>query len=205
MSTPSDFPENATRSRHGREDKLPADIVVECDLPDPPEKVWRALTVPELLAAWLMPNDIRPRVGERFSFQAEPAGVARPATRKSASERRRQARRIGDSVHCEVLEAEPNRLLRYRWSVRQNAGARERRLDSIVSFELTPTPDGGTHLRLVHGEFHVVSVIRMPARATPAGSRARKEPIACAGCAPIIGRTEAMAALERAGNLRRAA
>ena len=34
-------------------------IVAEYDLPYPPEKVWRALTEPELLAAWLMPNDIQ--------------------------------------------------------------------------------------------------------------------------------------------------
>ena len=32
-------------------------VVVECDLPEPPEKVWRALTQPELLAEWLTPND----------------------------------------------------------------------------------------------------------------------------------------------------
>ena len=32
-------------------------VVVECDLPDPPEKVWRALTEPELVAAWLLPGD----------------------------------------------------------------------------------------------------------------------------------------------------
>ena len=32
-------------------------VVVECELPDPPEKVWRALTEPELVAAWLLPND----------------------------------------------------------------------------------------------------------------------------------------------------
>ena len=28
--------------------------------PHPPEKVWRALTEPELLAAWLMGTDMRP-------------------------------------------------------------------------------------------------------------------------------------------------
>ena len=29
------------------------EVVVECDLDDPPEKVWRALTEPELVEAWL--------------------------------------------------------------------------------------------------------------------------------------------------------
>jgi uncharacterized protein YndB with AHSA1/START domain len=56
-------------------------IVVECDLPEPPEKVWRALTVPELLAAWLMPNDIRAEVGSRFSFQPRPHRVRSPRRR----------------------------------------------------------------------------------------------------------------------------
>ena len=32
-------------------------VTTECDLPDAPEKVWRALTEPELLARWL-PDEI---------------------------------------------------------------------------------------------------------------------------------------------------
>ncbi|RUW11496.1 SRPBCC domain-containing protein, partial [Mesorhizobium sp. M1A.F.Ca.IN.022.05.2.1] len=40
-----------------------APLSFECELPDPPEKVWRALTEPELLAAWLMPTDIKPAIG----------------------------------------------------------------------------------------------------------------------------------------------
>ena len=35
----------------------------------PPQKVWRALTDPELLASWLMPNDFEPRVGHQFTSQ----------------------------------------------------------------------------------------------------------------------------------------
>lgn len=40
-------------------------IVVECDLPEPPEKVWRALTEPALVAEWLAPDET-------------PAGECRP-------------------------------------------------------------------------------------------------------------------------------
>lgn len=36
-----------------RQDKSDEDIVVECELEATPEKVWRALTVPELVATWL--------------------------------------------------------------------------------------------------------------------------------------------------------
>jgi uncharacterized protein YndB with AHSA1/START domain len=168
-------------------DSSDIEIVTECDLPDPPEKVWRALTVPELLAAWLMPNDIRPRVGERFRFQPEPIpltepGAGLPTTRPSTGEQGPRAAHIADSIDCEVLEVQPYRLLRYRWSEHENEGARELRVDSVLSFELTPTQDGGTHLRVVHGEFRVASVVRLPARRTcPPALRTRKDPVALAG------------------------
>lgn len=38
----------------------------------PPERVWRALTDPDELEAWLMENDVEPRVGHRFQFRDEP-------------------------------------------------------------------------------------------------------------------------------------
>jgi uncharacterized protein YndB with AHSA1/START domain len=101
----------------------------ECDLPDPPEKVWRALTVPELLAAWMMPNDIKPETGSRFAFD----GAEVP-------------------IDCEVLDAEPGRLLRYSWRERSQTGDADR-LDSIVTFTLDRTISGGTHLRIVHDGF----------------------------------------------------
>jgi len=85
-------------------------VVTECDLAEAPEKVWKALTTPELLEKWLP-----------------------------------------EANGCEVLTSEPNRLLRYRW----RAGEEDRdesggRLDSVVTFELTDTPSGGTHLRIDH-------------------------------------------------------
>ncbi len=60
-------------------------------------KVWRALTEPELLAAWLMSTDMRPLVGQGFTFKAEPTpwwdGI----------------------VNCEMLEVDPRKRLRYTW------------------------------------------------------------------------------------------
>ncbi len=102
-------------------------LAFECDLPDAPEKVWRALTVPELLAAWMMPNDIKPETGSRFAF----SGPDKP-------------------IECEVLDAEPGRLLRYSWRERSDEA---NGLDSIVTFTLARTVSGGTHLRIVHDGF----------------------------------------------------
>jgi uncharacterized protein YndB with AHSA1/START domain len=108
-------------------------VVVECDLPDAPQKVWRALTEANLLAAWLMPNDLRPEVGAQFQL--------------------RSRREDGDSVpiECEVLEAECARVLRWRQSERDDEA--DTLVHSIVTFELSGMPDGGTHLRIVHDGF----------------------------------------------------
>jgi uncharacterized protein YndB with AHSA1/START domain len=95
-------------------------VVTECDLPDAPEKVWRALTVPDLLARWLP-----------------------------------------DAVGCEILAAEPNRLLRYRWRAAQDDR------DSFVTFELTGTDSGGTHLRVDHRETATVIAFTRSAPRTP--------------------------------------
>ena len=113
-------------------------IVVECDLPQSPELVWRALTERELLSAWLLPNDMRPEVGARFSF----ASPERPCG--------------AESIDCEVLEVEPNRTLRWRQTEDGNADSGWHDVTSVVSIELTHTADGGTHLRLEHGDFAVV-------------------------------------------------
>jgi len=68
-------------------------VVLERDLPHPPEKVWRALTQPELIAAWLTQNDFAPRMGHRFKLTGD-----------------------WGSVDCEVTELEPNRALAYTWT-----------------------------------------------------------------------------------------
>jgi len=114
-------------------------LVFECELPEGPEKVWKALTVPELLASWLLPNDIRPVQGARFSFESGgPEGAP------------------GGRIDCEVLKVEPLRLLRYSWRTDEmGSTACEDSLDSIVTFELLPTVRGGTLLRVIHDGFPV--------------------------------------------------
>ena len=105
-------------------------IAVEYDLPHPPEKVWRALTEPALVGEWLMPNDLKPVVGHKFTFAAPPIqdwdGV----------------------VQCEVLVADKPKRLSYSW----RGGPSQSRLDSVVTWTLTPTPQG-THLAFEHAGF----------------------------------------------------
>ena len=47
-------------------------IALEYDLPHPPAKVWRALTEPDLVAQWIMDNDMVANVGHNFTFRMEP-------------------------------------------------------------------------------------------------------------------------------------
>jgi uncharacterized protein YndB with AHSA1/START domain len=68
-------------------------VVVERELPHPPEKVWRALTTPHLIEDWLMKTDFQPRLDHRFSFRAD-----------------------WGAVDCQVTALEPNRTLAYTWA-----------------------------------------------------------------------------------------
>lgn len=98
-------------------------VVVEREIPHPPEKIWRALTQPHLIAEWLMKNDFLPAVGHRFKLHGDWGGV----------------------LDCEVLTLEPNRTLSYTWNFAHENEAYT--LQSVVTFTLTPTGTG-THLRL---------------------------------------------------------
>ncbi len=67
-------------------------VVVERDMPHPPEKVWRALTQPHLIDEWLMKTDFKPAVDHRFTLRAD-----------------------WGTVDCQVVAIEPNKSLSYRW------------------------------------------------------------------------------------------
>lgn len=101
-------------------------------LPYPPAKVWRALTEPALIAAWLMENDFQPVVGHRYTMR----GIPVPAVGFSGV------------VASEVLEIEPGRLLRISWRD-ANAG---NDLNSTVTWTIVPEGTG-TRLFLVHEGF----------------------------------------------------
>ncbi len=104
-------------------------IAFEFDLPHAPEKVWRALTEPALLAEWLLPVlDLRlePEAAFTFKTQAYPGWDG--------------------TVNCRVLNVEQHKTLSYAWVV----GDME--LDTVVTFTLTPTASG-TRLNLVQSGF----------------------------------------------------
>jgi len=102
-------------------------ISFEIDLHHLPEKVWRALTDPVLLAEWLLPViELELEPGAAFTFKTQPYpgwdGI----------------------VNCRILEIEAHRKLSYTWVVGD--------MDTVVTFTLTPTASG-TRLCLVQSGF----------------------------------------------------
>lgn len=102
-------------------------LTFEFDLHHPPEKVWRALTDPALLAEWLLPSigfELAP--GAAFTFQAPP----QPGW--------------DGTVSCRFLEIEAQRKLSWSWVVGD--------IDTVVTFTLEPTATG-TRLLLEQSGF----------------------------------------------------
>jgi len=99
-----------------------------------PETVWDYLTRSELLAQWLMENDIQPTVGHQFMFRSKPA----PAIA------------FDGNVYCQVLEVLPGRKLSYSWKFGPEPG--KITVDSVVTWTLVPK-DHGTELKLEHKGF----------------------------------------------------
>ncbi len=99
----------------------------EFDLPHPPEKIWRALTDPVLLAEWLLPVldfELAPGAAFTFKTQAYPGWDG--------------------TVKCRILEIDAHRKLSYAWVVPF--------LETVVTFTLTPTTSG-TRLSIVQSGF----------------------------------------------------
>jgi len=67
-------------------------VIMEREVAFPPEKIWRALTQPHLIAEWLMQNDFLPAKDHRFTLRGD-----------------------WGSVDCKVLAVEPHKVLSYTW------------------------------------------------------------------------------------------
>ena len=103
-------------------------ISFEADLPHPPEKVWRALTDPTLLAEWLLPTiglDLAQGSAFTLKTQAYPGWDG--------------------TVNCQFIEIERLRKLSYTWNVPF--------LATVVTFTLTPSTLG-TRLSIVQSGFN---------------------------------------------------
>jgi uncharacterized protein YndB with AHSA1/START domain len=68
-------------------------VIIQREMAYPPEKIWRALTQPHLIAEWLMKGDFKPVVDHRFKFTAD-----------------------WGAVDCQVTAIEPNKTLSYTWA-----------------------------------------------------------------------------------------
>lgn len=102
-------------------------ITFEYELRHAPEKIWRALTDPELLVQWLLPVfNLKLEPGAAFTFKTQ----AFPGW--------------DGTVSCRFVEIEAQRKLSYTWGVPG--------MDTVVTFTLTPTPTG-TRLSLVQSGF----------------------------------------------------
>lgn len=77
-----------------------------------PSRVWRALTLPEMVARWWAPGNIRADVGHRFEMDMGPWGMQ----------------------PCEVLEVVLERRFSYRFA--------EPTLNTIITWELAPEGTG---------------------------------------------------------------
>jgi uncharacterized protein YndB with AHSA1/START domain len=104
---------------------VPIDLVVERRFRHSADRVWEALTQPDLLAEWFWTLDFRPQVGWRFKVEGEPAPGWRGFT------------------DCEILALDPPRKMVWSFACVDDAPP------STVVFELFDAP-GGARLVLTH-------------------------------------------------------
>jgi uncharacterized protein YndB with AHSA1/START domain len=110
------------------------EIRIVRDYPHPVDRVWRAVTDPELIPRWTVtgqgarPEGFSTVVGTSFRLVAKP--------------------RAGwdGVVYCQVTEAKPPELLRYTWAETEGGAT------TLVTYRLAATP-GGTRFTYEHTGF----------------------------------------------------
>ncbi|MEP6951331.1 MAG: SRPBCC domain-containing protein, partial [Ginsengibacter sp.] len=108
----------------------------------PPKDVWEYLTISDLMAQWLMPNNFEPILGYDFQFKINPMPTFD----------------FDGNIYCKVLEIVPFKKLSYSW--KGGPGEGKITLDSIVVWTLAPK-DNGTELKLVHSGFKEIENFNM--------------------------------------------
>lgn len=101
-------------------------VALDITLRSPIQRVWHALTDPATLSKWMMfeAKDFRPVAGHKFQFRME-AGPDWSIV-----------------VDCEVLTVDEPHRLAYTWVVEAQGHS------SVVTWTLSETEDGGTHLHM---------------------------------------------------------
>ncbi len=100
-----------------------------------PDEVWKYLTLSELIALWLMPNNFEAIVGHEFEFRTDPI----------------PSLELNGIFYCKVIEIVPFKKLTYSWK----GGSRHEitTLDTIVEWTLEEH-ENGTILNLKHSGFN---------------------------------------------------
>jgi uncharacterized protein YndB with AHSA1/START domain len=101
-------------------------LVIEKEMPHPPEKIWRALTQGPLIKQWLMDNDFQPSVGHTFQLKTTPVP------------------NWNGIIDCKVVELDPAKKLAYSWGTMG--------MESMVVWTLAETK-GGTLVRMEQSGF----------------------------------------------------
>ncbi|WP_410220725.1 SRPBCC family protein [Pedobacter sp.] len=133
-------------------------IKLKTVLPYSQEKVWQALTCPELLGGWFMENNIEPTPGHYFTFRMKP-------------------QKGWDGItHCEIIAVDPQKYISYTYRGEATgekalacAGIHSdqadkltkgifTQLDTVLSFTLEPTC-GGTILYLEHSGYKGLKLV----------------------------------------------
>ena len=101
------------------------------------EAVWKYLTDPDLLAAWLMRNNFSGQVGKDFQFRAQP-------------------NKDWDGIlRCRLVELVAPKKIAFTWNANDIGG------ETLVTIELTEKGDQ-THVRLIHANFENASLDIQP-------------------------------------------